>query len=208
MSIVIGGTYKHFKGDHYKVIGIASHSETLEKMVVYKATYGNGDLWVRPYNLFCGKVVREGKEFDRFVYLGDDLRSTYKVHLEFPNDIKRKFFENNIDIEKELARDIENINFDYQQIEDGSHSKDVALIILATGVSLSSILLCVSRLVRAVSDRPREVKIIERNAENIVIKEETVLLEPHKTPQKTEIDFELGTNDIKIKFCDEITSKE
>lgn len=208
MSIVIGGTYKHFKGNNYKVIGIANHSETLEKMVVYKALYGNGDLWVRPYNLFCEKVVRDGKEYDRFVYLGDELRSTYAVHLEFPNDVKRKFFENNIDIEKELARDIGNVTFDYQQAEDNIHSKDVALIILATGVSISSILLCASRLVRAVSDRPREVKVIERNSENIILKEETVLLEPHKTPQKTEIDFELGAKNIKIKFCDEISSKE
>lgn len=208
MSIVIGGTYKHFKGNSYKVIGVANHSETLEKMVVYKALYGNGDLWVRPYNLFCGKVVRDGKEFDRFVYLGDNLRSIYNVHLEFPDDVKRKFFENNIDIEKELARDIGNINFDYQQMEDNIHSKDVALIILATGISISSILLCVSRLVRAVSERPREIIVIERNSENIILKEETVLLEPHKAPQKTEIDFELGAKNIKIKFCDEIASKE
>lgn len=42
------GTYRHFKGNLYQVIGVASHSETLEPMVVYRALYGQGGLWVRP----------------------------------------------------------------------------------------------------------------------------------------------------------------
>ena len=40
------GLYKHYKGNMYEVIGIAKHSETLEEMVVYKATYQE-----EPYNL-------------------------------------------------------------------------------------------------------------------------------------------------------------
>ena len=42
------GIYRHFKGNRYEVIGIASHSETMEPMVVYRALYGEGGLWVRP----------------------------------------------------------------------------------------------------------------------------------------------------------------
>ena len=42
------GKYRHFKGNLYEVIGVASHSETLEPMVVYRALYGEGGLWVRP----------------------------------------------------------------------------------------------------------------------------------------------------------------
>lgn len=42
------GRYRHFKGKEYEVLGVASHSETLEPMVVYRALYGEGGLWVRP----------------------------------------------------------------------------------------------------------------------------------------------------------------
>jgi len=42
------GVYRHFKGNRYEVIGMAKHSETLEPMVVYRALYGEGGLWVRP----------------------------------------------------------------------------------------------------------------------------------------------------------------
>ena len=46
------GIYKHFKGNKYELIDIATHSETLEKMVVYRALYGDGGLWVRPYKMW------------------------------------------------------------------------------------------------------------------------------------------------------------
>ena len=42
------GKYRHFKGKEYEVLGVAAHSETLEPMVVYRALYGEGGLWVRP----------------------------------------------------------------------------------------------------------------------------------------------------------------
>jgi len=46
------GKYKHYKGGDYEVMGIAKHSEALEDLVVYRALYGNHDLWVRPLNNF------------------------------------------------------------------------------------------------------------------------------------------------------------
>jgi len=46
------GKYEHFKGKQYEVIGIARHSETLEELVVYRALYGEGDLWARPLRCF------------------------------------------------------------------------------------------------------------------------------------------------------------
>lgn len=64
------GRYRHFKGNEYEVIGIANDSETLEKMVVYRALYGEGELWVRPVEMFTENVTREGKTFKRFTYLG------------------------------------------------------------------------------------------------------------------------------------------
>lgn len=50
-NIKIGGTYKHFKGNTYKVVGFARHSETEEDMVVYQSTK-NDELWVRPINMW------------------------------------------------------------------------------------------------------------------------------------------------------------
>lgn len=70
MSIKLG-RYRHFKGGEYEVIGIAHHSETMEDMVVYRALYGDGDLWVRPASMWEETVVRDGTERPRFVYLGD-----------------------------------------------------------------------------------------------------------------------------------------
>ena len=64
------GRYRHFKGNEYEVIGIANDSETLEKMVVYRALYGEGELWVRPLEMFTEDVTRDGKTFKRFTYLG------------------------------------------------------------------------------------------------------------------------------------------
>ena len=52
MKVVINGVYRHKKGGLYIVEDIATHTETLEKMVVYRALYGDKDLWVRPYDMF------------------------------------------------------------------------------------------------------------------------------------------------------------
>ena len=64
------GKYRHFKGNEYEVIGIAKHSETLEPMVVYKAMYGDGGIWVRPAEMWNETVERDGKVFKRFTYIG------------------------------------------------------------------------------------------------------------------------------------------
>ena len=72
MEITLG-IYKHYKGNRYEVIGVAKHSETLEKLVVYKALYQSEgeNLWVRPFKMFIESVVIEGKEIPRFEYLGN-----------------------------------------------------------------------------------------------------------------------------------------
>ena len=65
------GRYRHFKGGEYEVVGIAKHSETCEPMVVYRALYGEGGLWVRPAAMFMETVERDGKVFPRFEYVGE-----------------------------------------------------------------------------------------------------------------------------------------
>ncbi len=68
------GKYKHYKGKHYQVIGIARHSETLEELVVYKALYQTeGDnLWVRPLTMFIEEVEVDGIKLPRFQYIGEE----------------------------------------------------------------------------------------------------------------------------------------
>ena len=59
-------TYKHYKGNMYQVLHIANHSETLEKMVVYKALYGEGEIWVRPASMWEEEIEINGKTVKRF----------------------------------------------------------------------------------------------------------------------------------------------
>lgn len=58
--------FVHFKGGLYKLIAIASHSETLEEFAVYQALYGTGKVWIRPINMFFSKVNIHGVEVERF----------------------------------------------------------------------------------------------------------------------------------------------
>ena len=65
------GRYRHFKGNEYEVIGVAKHSETEEELVVYRALYGEGGLWVRPAAMWDETVERDGRTFRRFTYIGE-----------------------------------------------------------------------------------------------------------------------------------------
>ena len=65
------GIYRHFKGNRYEVIGIANHSETMEPLVVYRALYGEGGLWVRPAAMWNETVERDGYSGPRFQYTGE-----------------------------------------------------------------------------------------------------------------------------------------
>ena len=58
--------YRHFKGNVYRVIHIAKHSETLEDIVVYQAMYGEKGIWVRPKAMFEEVIERDGRTFRRF----------------------------------------------------------------------------------------------------------------------------------------------
>jgi hypothetical protein len=65
------GRYRHYKGNDYEVVGVAKHSETEEEVVVYRALYGERELWVRPLVMFFDTVVVEGRPQPRFQFVAE-----------------------------------------------------------------------------------------------------------------------------------------
>ncbi len=63
------GLYRHFKGNMYEAVNVATHSETREKYVVYRALYGNYELFIRPLDMFLEQVEFNGKTVDRFEFI-------------------------------------------------------------------------------------------------------------------------------------------
>ena len=71
MSELKPGVYRHFKGNLYELLHVATHSETLEQMVVYRALYGDGGIWVRPASMWDEHVDKDGYSGPRFAWAGD-----------------------------------------------------------------------------------------------------------------------------------------
>ncbi len=65
------GRYRHFKGKEYEVLFTACHSETAEKMVVYRALYGEHEVWIRPISMWDEEIERDGEVYKRFTYIGE-----------------------------------------------------------------------------------------------------------------------------------------
>ena len=63
------GRYRHYKGGEYDVYEVARHSETDERLVVYRPRYGEQELWVRPLNMFTETVSVDGREVPRFALI-------------------------------------------------------------------------------------------------------------------------------------------
>ena len=72
-EIKINGIYKHFKGNYYIVVDVAYHSETKEKMAVYRQLYGDNRLWVRPLDMFLSEVDHEKYP---------DVKQKYRLELQ------------------------------------------------------------------------------------------------------------------------------
>ncbi len=63
------GKYRHFKGNEYEVLGFAKDSETGEQVVIYRAVYGEREVWVRPAKMWLETVERDGQTYPRFTYV-------------------------------------------------------------------------------------------------------------------------------------------
>lgn len=85
-DVKIHGVYRHFKGDYYIVEGIAVHSETNEKYVVYRALYGNQELYVRPLDLFTDKT-------DKVKY--PDVDQDFRFELQNIGSARNEFYKEN-----------------------------------------------------------------------------------------------------------------
>ena len=79
MDIIPHGTYRHYKGNMYEVIGHAKHSETLEDMVIYKALYGDGGTWVRPLSMWENPIEVDGRTVKRFEYISEPEYNRYQA---------------------------------------------------------------------------------------------------------------------------------
>jgi hypothetical protein len=66
LPLTATGRYRHYKGGEYEVLGVARNSETLEPMVLYRALYGEGGLWVRPHSMFFESIESDGVRQPRF----------------------------------------------------------------------------------------------------------------------------------------------
>ena len=72
MNSIEPGRYRHFKGAEYTVIGVARHSETQERFVVYSPEYGEKALWVRPLSMFAETVEVDGRQVPRFAKIENE----------------------------------------------------------------------------------------------------------------------------------------
>ena len=72
MQEIQPGLWKHFKGNLYRVMYVALHSETGEEIVVYQALYGQRGMWVRPASMWTEHVERDGYSGPRFYPAEED----------------------------------------------------------------------------------------------------------------------------------------
>ena len=68
-EVIVGGRYRHFKENEYRVLHLALCSETMERLVVYQALYGEGEIWVRPLKMFTENVEKPGYSGPRFALI-------------------------------------------------------------------------------------------------------------------------------------------
>lgn len=69
----IEGIYRHYKGNLYRVLCVAKHSETLGEMVVYQDAIDEAKVWVRPLSMWSEEVDIGGEKVPRFQFVSSDV---------------------------------------------------------------------------------------------------------------------------------------
>jgi hypothetical protein len=198
MELIINGLYKHYKGNNYKVLHVAKHSETLEELVVYQALYGEHGVWVRPLDMFLESIEKDNKVIKRFAYVGAD--NTARVHITLPADVKDFIYENDIDLPRLIKEAFPQITVDLEAADSGS--KDLGVVILCAGVSVALVVIAINRLVETFIRRPKYVEVTELTEDGNILTTHTELLQPTQSKRDLSIGFELSTQNIKLNFTD------
>jgi ASC-1-like (ASCH) protein len=80
------GKYRHYKGKEYELLFVATHSETLEPLAVYKALYGSGGVWARPLSMWDEDVTVGGETVKRFTYIGGETEQPSAIVMQLNDE--------------------------------------------------------------------------------------------------------------------------
>lgn len=76
------GTYRHYKGNNYEVLGEAVYTspdtKEVESFILYRSLYGFFDFWIRPKEIFFGTVDLDGNTVQRFVKISESQKDAMK----------------------------------------------------------------------------------------------------------------------------------
>ncbi|MBQ8087697.1 MAG: RecQ family ATP-dependent DNA helicase, partial [Clostridia bacterium] len=92
MELPKPGVYRHFKGNRYELLHIATHSETMEPMVVYRALYGERGVWVRPLRMWTEMVEVNGAQVPRFQPEGEYIAASVEEKPASPEEALKRYF--------------------------------------------------------------------------------------------------------------------
>ena len=196
--LILNGIYRHYKGNYYKVLHLAKHSESLEDMVVYQAQYGENCVWVRPLSMVLECIHRDGKSIERFSYIPPDIETSLSVHLD--SELEQYIYDNEIDLFAELKKEFPYIKRESNMSVDGS--KDVGFTILCCGAAASMVIVAISKLVDVISRRPRYKDVEEFDDNGNITKKYTELLQPDTPKGAFTVGLEVDATKAVLKIED------